>query len=155
MRSSAARHIISRTIQAPDGEMVELSINLNESPLSWLRARGHIPERLYQAGERLRRDWEAASMGARVTMRWDAAPIARSRGGSAPVSMSERQVSARSRLHAALDEAGPGLRDILWRVACAGEGLVAAEHALGWPTRAGKLVLTLALERVAIFYKIR
>ncbi|MEO8724228.1 MAG: DUF6456 domain-containing protein, partial [Sphingobium sp.] len=43
--------------------------------------------------------------------------------------------------------------DILWRVVCAGEGLSAAEQALGWPTRAGKLVLTLALDRVADYYR--
>ena len=35
-----------------------------------------------------------------------------------------------------------------------GEGLVAAERALGWPSRAGKLVLTLALERVAAWYRV-
>jgi hypothetical protein len=29
-----------------------------------------------------------------------------------------------------------------------------AEDALGWPARAGKLVLTLALDRVAAFYRI-
>jgi hypothetical protein len=30
-----------------------------------------------------------------------------------------------------------------------------AETALGWPARAGKLVLGLALDRVAEFYRIR
>jgi hypothetical protein len=49
--------------------------------------------------------------------------------------------------------AGPGLRDALWRVACAGEGLAVAERALGWPTPAGKLVLTLALDRATEFYR--
>jgi len=29
-----------------------------------------------------------------------------------------------------------------------------AEQALGWPTRAGRLVLTLALDRVANYYRI-
>ncbi len=51
-------------------------------------------------------------------------------------------------------EAGPGLSDILWRVACAGEGLPGAERALEWPARSGKLVLKLALDRVAVFYRI-
>ena len=37
--------------------------------------------------------------------------------------------------------AGPGLSDILWRIVCAGEGMRDAETALGWPARAGKLVL--------------
>jgi hypothetical protein len=47
------------------------------------------------------------------------------------------------------------LSDILWRVVCAGEGMREAETALGWPARAGKLVLTLALDRVAAYYRIR
>ena len=50
--------------------------------------------------------------------------------------------------------AGKGLADILWRVVCACEGLPDAERALGWPSRSGKLVLKLALERVADFYRI-
>jgi hypothetical protein len=39
-------------------------------------------------------------------------------------------------------------------VACAGEGLPEAERALAWPVRSGKLVLKLALDRVAGFYRI-
>ncbi len=48
--------------------------------------------------------------------------------------------------------AGPGLSDILWRVVCACEGLSVAEKALGWPVRAGKLVLGMALDRLADHY---
>jgi hypothetical protein len=46
------------------------------------------------------------------------------------------------------------MSDILWRVVCAGEGMRDAETALGWPARAGKLVLKMALDRVATFYRI-
>ena len=49
--------------------------------------------------------------------------------------------------------AGPGLADVLWRVVCAGETLPDAEKALAWPVRSGKLVLKLALDRVAGFYR--
>jgi hypothetical protein len=63
-------------------------------------------------------------------------------------------MAARERFDGAIAAAGPGLSDILWRVACAGEGLSAAEKALGWPTRAAKLVLTLALDRVADWYRV-
>ena len=52
----------------------------------------------------------------------------------------------------ALDAAGPGLADICWRVICAGEGIAGAEKGLGWPARSGKLVLGLALDRLARFY---
>jgi hypothetical protein len=39
-------------------------------------------------------------------------------------------------------------------VVCVGEGLETAEKAMGWPARAGKLVLTLGLDRIAVFYRI-
>jgi hypothetical protein len=51
--------------------------------------------------------------------------------------------------------AGSGLSDILWRIVCAGEGMRDAETALGWPARAGKLVLAMALDRVADYYRLR
>jgi hypothetical protein len=62
------------------------------------------------------------------------------------------QIAAKRRFDAAVAAAGPGLADILWRVVCAGEGLSLAEKGLGWPARAGKLVLGLALDRVASHY---
>lgn len=66
----------------------------------------------------------------------------------------ERQESAKQRFDQALEAAGPGMADILWRMVCAGEGMRDAETARGWPARAGKLVLKMALDRVAGFYRI-
>lgn len=40
-----------------------VSVNLAESPLSWLHARGHIDDRLFDAGERLRADYERITSG--------------------------------------------------------------------------------------------
>ena len=133
-----------------------VTVNRAESPLGWLLARGHVSRRQFDAGERLREDWERAQLSPRITMAWDAAPVARNRGGgnSAP-DFAGHQIDARKRFEAAVDEAGPGLGDILWRIVCAGEGMREAESALGWPARAGKLVLGLALDRVADFYRIR
>ena len=133
-----------------------VTVNLAESPLGWLFARGLVTQRQFDAGERLRYDWERAQLAPRVTMAWDAAPLARSRSGSAPeVDLSGAQIDARRRFDHAVASAGPGLADILWRVVCAGEGMRDAETALGWPARAGKLVLTFALDRVADYYRIR
>nr|WP_245842592.1 DUF6456 domain-containing protein [Sphingomonas laterariae] len=126
-----------------------------ESPLGWLMARGLVSQRQFDAGERLRADWEMAGLGPRVTMRWDAAPVARgARGADAPLDPTLAQIAARRRFDGAIAAAGPGLSDICWRVVCAGDGLEAAERALAWPKRAGKLVLLLALDRVADFYGI-
>ena len=135
------------------GKRRTVTVNLAESPLSWLHARGHIDDRLFAAGERLRDDYERAQMGANVTMRWD--PVRVKSTGEQGLSAGERQIAAKGRFDAALREAGSGLQDILWRVVCAGEGLPDAERQLGWPARSGKLVLKLALERVADFYRVR
>lgn len=133
-----------------------VTVNMAESPLGWLFSRGHIDRRQFEAGERLRIDWERGQLAPRVTMSWDSAPVARSRGGAAQrVDLNGAQLDARRRFEAAVDDAGPGLADILWRIVCAGEGMRQAETALGWPARAGKLVLSIALDRVASFYRIR
>lgn len=134
------------------GKRRTVTVNLAESPLSWLHARGHIDDRLFDAGERLRGDFERAQLGASVTMRWD--PVRVKSTGERGLTASERQLAAKQRFDAALREAGSGLQDILWRVVCAGEGVPDAEKSLGWPARSGKLVLRLALERVADFYRI-
>ena len=129
-----------------------VTVNIGESPLGWLHAHGHLDERLFDAGERLRADYERAQLGANVTMRWD--PVRIKGTGEQGLAPTERQVAARQRFDGALDRAGTGLRDILWRVVCAGETLPVAEKALEWPARSGKLVLRLALDRVAEFYRI-
>jgi hypothetical protein len=89
-------------------------------------------------------------------MSWSAAPVSQGRGGAgSQPDLTGAQIDARDRFNAAVGKAGPGLADILWRVVCAGEGMRDAETALGWPARAGKLVLTFALDRVADYYRIR
>jgi len=129
-----------------------VTVNLAESPLGWLHAHGHLDDRLFAAGERLRSDYERAQLSPGVTMRWE--PV-RNRGiGGARLAPTERQIAARQRFDGAIAAAGKGLADILWRVVCACETLPVAEKALAWPTRSGKLVLRLALDRVADFYRI-
>lgn len=132
-----------------------VTVNLAESPLTWLHARGLVTDRQLAAGEQLRLDWERAQLGPQVTMRWEPrTPDRGRRGGSAPIEPGVAALKAKDRLHGALDAAGPGLRDILWRVVCAGEAMGVAEGALGWPTRSGRVVLGLALDRVADWYRL-
>jgi hypothetical protein len=133
-----------------------VTVNLLESPLGWLWSRGLISQRQFDAGERLRGDWTIAGLGPRVTMRWDAAlGTGRRHGLEGALDPTLAGIAAKRRFEGAVAAAGKGLDDILWRVVCSGEGLETAEGALGWPKRSGKLVLTLALDRVADFYGLR
>ena len=129
-----------------------VTVNLAESPLTWLHARGHLSDRQFDAGERLRADWERAELAPSITMRWDVVRV--DGGGERGLDPTERQIAAKARFDGAVVAAGPGLTDILWRVVCAGEALPEAERALAWPARSGKLVLRLALDRVAEFYRL-
>jgi len=138
--------------RAPQRHGRSVKVNLAESPLTWLFARGHLSDRQFDAGQRLRADWERAQLAPSVTMRWD--PVRTKGGGDRGLAPGERQLAAKARFDGAVAAAGPGLSDVLWRVVCAGEALVDAEKGLGWPARSGKLVLRLALDRVAEFYQV-
>ena len=130
-----------------------VSVNLAESPLGWLRSRGLVDARQYEAGERLRRDYELAALGSRVTMGWGNTRV--DGGGGDGPEAGLAHIAAKRRFDAATAAVGAGLRDVLWRVVCACEGLPAAERAMGWPARAGKVVLGLALDRLGDHYGLR
>ena len=65
------------------------------------------------AAERLREDFERAGMLGRLTMDWEAGPRDRSPAGPAHLPSGG---AARRRVQAALEEVGPGLREILEEV---------------------------------------
>ena len=150
MRSIARRELV----EACDGGSTRIvNVNLAESPLSWLASRGRISRRQFDAGEQLRRDWTIAQLGPRVTMRWDAPPSGGAcRAGSETLNPTLAQIEAKRRFDRAVEVVGAGLNDVLWRVVCACEGLEVAEKVMGWPVRAGKVVLGLALDRLADHY---
>ena len=159
------RHLVERELTsegpkrsgAARGKRRTVTVNVGESPIAWLHSRGHLSERLFLAGDALRGDYERAQLSANITMRWDPVRVKTGRGAGADQCLSpiEKQIAAKGRFDGAIGAAGKGLDDILWRVVCAGEGLPEAEKSLGWPARSGKLVLKIALERVADFYRIR
>jgi len=148
------RTIGSRMLAPADAiDRETVSVNLTESPLAWLARRGLLNARQVAAGERLRGDHARAGLGARVTMRWDAAPGGkRGRHGDGAQGQALASIDAKRRFDRAILAVGPGLSDILWRVACEGEGVSEAEKGLGWPARAAKLVLGMALDRLADHY---
>ena len=97
---------VEQMIEGPDGARQRVLVHLGESPLSWLRARGRLSERHFVAGDTLRADWERAGLGARVTMRWDAAPTTGGRRGPGrAIDPTLTQMAARERAHDASSRA--------------------------------------------------
>lgn len=132
-----------------------VKVNLSESPLGWLHARGHLTDRQFDSGEKLRTDWESANLAPSITTRWNITPPSGGRRGALDgLNPTEAQVAARQRFDNAIAYLGSDLSDIAWRIICAGEAVPAAEKGLGWPARSGKLVLKIALDRLGDFYRL-
>jgi hypothetical protein len=141
------------------------AVNEAESPLAWLRRRkdrdgeAMISQAQFDAGERLRADFWFAQMTPRVSMNWQSmAPSQRGRRSGlafrTQADMLDAIAGARERVRRALAAVGPELAGVLIDVCCHLKGLEDAEKAAGWPQRSGKVVLQLALTRLARHYGI-
>ena len=135
-----------------------VTVDEGESPLAWLaRRRGRDGQALIephqlQAGERLRADFTRAHLMPRTTSNW-ASPISSGRRGSNDAgAFTETMITARQRVHQALDAVGPEFSGLLVDVCCFLKGLADIERERTWPVRSAKVVLQLALDRVARHY---
>lgn len=108
---------------------------------------------LVEASERLAQDYERAQLDARVTAVWDAAllPTGTRRAGGEKA-ISNAALSARARVHAALEAVGPELSGLLCEVCCLSVGVEQAERRLGLAARSGGALLKVALTRLARHY---
>lgn len=151
---------LSRKPHPDPQERERVLVNEGESPLGWLRRRKGaggkplIGEAEFEAGERLRRDFTLGRMAARVTADWALAlaPGGGPRSARDPANASDTALAARERLARALAAVGPGLAEPLYYLCCELEGLEAVERRFGWPPRSGKVVLQIALARLAKHY---
>ncbi len=156
------RFFAERVVAADDGSGAErLRFNLAESPLSVLGRKrdrdgvAYLAPHLIEAGERLREDFELAQMAPRTTQNWQRFLTTGSDRGTGPGrGPGEGSPDARVRVAKAMEALGPGLSDIVFRICCFLEGLETAEKRLGWSARSGKVVLKIALERLATHYGI-
>lgn len=148
-----------------DGSGPEIGIGAkfdeSESPLIWLArrkgadGRALIEPHQFQAGERLRADFTHAQMMPRTTSNWHSPVAGRRRDGQTSGHLTERVVAARQRLRHALDAVGPEFSGLLIDVCCFLKKLDAVERERRWPARSAKVVLQLALERLARHYGYR
>ncbi len=147
-----------KDIPTPEGPR-RLRYNLAENPVAVLGRRkdkdgqAFLTPDLVSAADRLREDFELAQMGPRVAQNWDRFLTSGDRGGfRGDAGMAEGPRAARDRVAAALRDLGPGLGDVALRVCCFLEGIEAAEQRMGWAARSGKIVLRIALQRLARHY---
>ena len=135
-------------------------VDETESPLVWLaRRRGRDGRALIeadqlQAGERLRADFTRAHLMPRTTANWSS-PLSSGRhagGGERASAFTDTVIAARQSVHLALDAVGPEFAGLLLDICCFLKGLEDIERERAWPARSGKVVLQLALARLARHY---
>jgi uncharacterized protein DUF6456 len=150
----AAQHQIRERRQIIDADGIEQAVIVDaaESPLARMRARGLIDAAQYEAGDRLRRDYTLAQLAPRLGVDLSAPVVMGRRGAERAQLLSDTVIAAKQRFNRAMAELGPGLSDLLFDVCCQLTGLEDSERAFGWPTRTGKVVLGLALDRLALHY---
>jgi len=146
-----------RTIREREGDQ-KIIVNLSESPLSRLyHRRGRngarlIEEYQFLAGERLRRDFEIAQLspklGLTLAPKVDGGQIA----GRTSSDALEGAIAARTRIDHALHFVGRETSSLLLDVCCFLKGLECVERERQWPVRSAKIVLGLALTRLATHY---
>jgi hypothetical protein len=145
------------TVETATGT-TRVRIDTEESPLDWLRRRRDrsgepmIDETAYQAGERLRTDIMLAGLLPGVTARWDGMP--KTAGPASPGEATDRMVAARQRLRHAFDAIGGDFSDLLLDLCGFLKGLEQIERERQWPARSAKVVIRLALGRLAEHYGI-
>ncbi len=156
-----ARHLdLSMHRLATETGVAQVMVNDSESPLAWLArrkgrdGRAMIAPAQFLAGERLRADFTRAHLTPRITSSWSG--IGRTRGASGGAGdMTEVVIAARQRVRLALDACGPEFAGLLLDVCCFLRGLEDVERERGWPARSAKVVLQLALDRLARHYGLR
>lgn len=127
------------------------------SPLAWL-ARRHgkgaqplLSASALEAAFRLRDDFEIGRAGVDSGTDWQSFL---SELPALTREASDEPAAARRRLARALSDLGSGLAEVTTAVCCFDEGLEAVERRMGWAARSAKVVLAIALSRLAAHYGI-
>lgn len=101
------------------------------------------------AGERMREDYEISKLSRYDPPEWSAFVTG---AADLPPADAIGTGAALRRTADALRYLGPGLGDVALRCCCFLEGLETAEKKMGWSARSAKIVLRIALQRLARHY---
>ncbi|WP_319410627.1 DUF6456 domain-containing protein [uncultured Cohaesibacter sp.] len=150
-RTSKAKH----KYVAPQGEA---------SPLQQLAKRKNSDGKPYlgasevEAGERLCRDFERGQLVRALGINWqrlgqrEGAISKNARGSKAREGHGDAALDAQDRFRAAIKYVGEEFADPLIDFCCFLKGLEELERTRSWPARSAKLVMSLALKRLARYY---
>ncbi len=162
---TSAGHAALRAYQANLAEDADTALSRRarygqaESPVSVLARRRDrdgqpfLAPPLVTAAERLREDFVTAQLeGLSIAPLDDFLVQIDARKHNGPNIAPPGTALARRRVLEGLRDLGPGLGDVALRCCCFNEGVEAAEMALGWSARSGKIVLRIALHRLRLHY---
>ena len=153
-----AQHTPVRPAGEHDPGVAGALVDDGESPLAWLRRRRDkdgkplIDAAAFAAGERLRADITRAGLMPRVTADWSALGGRGAGGGHGPAELLDGTIAARRRLDRAITAVGSDFAGLLLDVCGFLKGLETIEAERGWPARSAKVVLVMALRRLADHY---
>ncbi len=141
----------------PDATGAIQKRNVSGSAIEWLTSkkggRFALTANEIEAARTFRADYERSHMTGRTTMDWsERVGRRKTRRPAGHDSLSLKALDARRRLHKALDYVGPMLSEMLVEACCHEQSLQASEAQFSLPARSGKVMLKIALDRLAVFY---
>ncbi|MBL6938740.1 MAG: hypothetical protein ISS15_09610 [Alphaproteobacteria bacterium] len=153
----AAQHQIrtQKRVRDDNGRHRTVTVDEAESHLTRLRHRGQIDATQFDAGEKLRRDFTLAQLMPRMGVDLTAPVQGGQRSVNTELLFTDTIVAARQRFNKAMRAVGPGLSDLLFDIVCHLRGLEDAERTFGWPRSSARIVLGIALNRLADHYGLR